>query len=164
MKFWQRMIAFFKNLDSRGIVDAKELAGELKTVMAEVPVEDVQAVFAELGYILKPSEGSMIMSAADMDKMKQDADKAGSESMRNSILQILDCCAVAGMEKAAAQYVRDGLSLEDVQKNIVGAKADEVEKTRIRSTVGAVTTGAVNPLIEDAKKRAAEANIRIVKK
>jgi hypothetical protein len=80
------------------------------------------------------------------------------------VIGILEVSSVAGMEKMALELVRDKLTIEQARERIINAKAAEAEKTQIRSTVGALSTGGVNPLIEDAKKRASDANIRVVKK
>jgi len=56
--------------------------------------------------------------------------------------------------------IRDGLTLDEAKSAILDAKAKAAEKAPIISTVGPLSTGEVNPLLEDAKKRAEKADNR----
>jgi signal peptide peptidase SppA len=85
------------------------------------------------------------------------ARKEIEEEVRAWVTSILETCSIAKMEKMAIDLIKSEVSLEEARKKIVNAKAAEAERTQIRSTVGALSTGAVNPLIENAKKIAAEA-------
>ena len=67
---------------------------------------------------------------------------------------IVDVCEIAGMPELAGVMIRDGLTLDEAKSVILDAKAKAAEKASIVSTVGPLSTGEVNPLLADAKKRA----------
>ncbi len=126
----------------------------IKALFASAPAEEITPGLAEAGYISKE----------ESDRLIEEAKTAAAQETMAGVTGILEVCSVAGMEKMALGLVRDKLTIEQARERIINAKATEAEKTQIRSTVGALSTGGVNPLIEDAKKRASDANIRVVKK
>jgi ClpP class serine protease len=126
----------------------------IKALFASAPAEEITPGLAEAGFIAKE----------ESDRLVQNAKDSAQEEVMAGVIGILEVCSVAGMEKMALELVRDKLTIEQARERIINAKAAEAEKTQIRSTVGALSTGGVNPLIEDAKKRASDANIRVVKK
>lgn len=130
------------------------LVERIKALFASAPAEEIKPGLAEAGYISKE----------ESDRLIEEAKTAAAQETMARVTNILDVCSVAGMDNLAAGYIRDNITLEQARERIINAKAAEAEKTQIRSTVGALSTGDVNPLIEDAKKRASDANIRIVKK
>ena len=86
-----------------------------------------------------------------------------AESLTRS-LAILEICTLAGMEKAAYGYAKDeSLDVEAVRAKVIEAQATEAERIRIRSTVGALSTGELNPLIEGAKKAAEAAKAQQIR-
>ena len=81
--------------------------------------------------------------------------KDGKVEPLTRALAILEICTLAGMEKAATGYIKDeSLDVEAVRAKVIEARAAEAERIRIRSTVGPLSTGELNPLIEAAKKAA----------
>ena len=126
----------------------------IKALFASAPAEEITPGLAEAGFIAKEESDRLVLKAKD----------SAQEEVMAGVIGILEVCSVAGMEKMALELVRDKLTIEQAREKIINAKAAEAEKTQIRSTVGALSTGGVNPLIEDAKKRASDANIRVVKK
>jgi signal peptide peptidase SppA len=130
------------------------LVERIKALFASAPAEEITPGLAEAGFIAKE----------ESDRLVQNAKDSAQEEVMAGVIGILEVCSVAGMEKMALELVRDKLTIEQARERIINAKAAEAEKTQIRSTVGALSTGGVNPLIEDAKKRASDANIRVVKK
>ncbi len=102
--------------------------------------------------------------AAGLTEGAQSGKETGKTEAHTRAVQIMEICALAKMDAAALGYVQDAtLGIEDVRAKVTEAQAQEAEKTRIRSTVGALSTGEVNPLITDARKRAEEHSIRRVK-
>ena len=91
--------------------------------------------------------------------------EAGRKEVHERVTEIMDLCALAGTEKEAFGYIREvSLSVDDVRSKVVEAQAGAAERTRIRSTVSATSTGAVNVLlgnilhrVEVAKKRTSAA-------
>jgi hypothetical protein len=67
---------------------------------------------------------------------------------------IVELCDVSGMPELAGVMIRDGVTLDAAKKAILDAKAKAATDTGIVSTVGAMTFGEGNPVLEDAKKRA----------
>ncbi|SEM78864.1 signal peptide peptidase SppA [Syntrophus gentianae] len=85
--------------------------------------------------------------------------EAGRQETQNRAIEILEACALAGMEKEALGYIQDAkLSVDNVRGKIVEAQAAAAERTRISSTVSATSTGEVNPLLVNARQRAETAN------
>ena len=58
------------------------------------------------------------------------------------------------MPELAGAMIRDGLTLDEAKSAILDAKAKAAAQAPIISTVGPLSTGESNPLLEDAKKRA----------
>jgi signal peptide peptidase SppA len=141
------------------------LMERIKALFASAPAEEIKPGLAEAGYISKEESDKLIQEAKTVSETTiEEAKAATRKEVLAWVAGIFDICSVAGMEKMATGLITEGITLEQARERIVNAKALEAEKTQIRSTVGAVSTGAVNPLIEDAKKRAEAANIRVVKK
>ena len=67
---------------------------------------------------------------------------------------IVEICNAAGMPELAGAMIRDGLTLDEAKNAILDAKAKAAAQASIISTVGPLSTGEVNPLLADAKKRA----------
>lgn len=159
----------------------KALVAGIKALLEKEPVEKAAAALLELGFIPKPAEGAQAPPVPDMEKIraliatglnikpeqvagdlavidftavrKSILDAAGAELAVEAIA-IVDICAEAGMEKMAAGFIHDKIKPEAARQKILEAKATAAETTAVRSTVGALGTGEVNPLLADAKKRA----------
>jgi hypothetical protein len=67
---------------------------------------------------------------------------------------IVEICNAAGMPELAGAMIRDGLTLDETKSAVLDAKAKAADEANIRSTVGPLTSGEINPLLADAKKRA----------
>jgi signal peptide peptidase SppA len=67
---------------------------------------------------------------------------------------IVELCEVSGMPELAGVMIRDGMTIEAAKRAILDARAKAATDTGIVSTVGAMTFGEGNPVLEDAKKRA----------
>ncbi len=67
---------------------------------------------------------------------------------------IVEICNAAGMPELAGAMIRDGLTLDEAKSAVLDAKAKAADEVNIRSTVGPLTSGEINPLLADAKKRA----------
>lgn len=90
--------------------------------------------------------------------------EAGRLEARTRAVEIMEICALAGLEKDALGYVKDtALTVENVRARVVEAQAAASEKNKVRSTVSATTTGEVDVLVTDARKRAEAAGITVVK-
>lgn len=130
-----------------------EVIRDLKTVIAETPIASVRSILGELGYVPKPATGEAIL-AWDIEKIKEEAKKQGRESALKDILTILDICTLGNADpQAASGFIRDGLGPEKARENVLKALATEAQKSQIRSTVSPLSTGEINPLVQDARKR-----------
>ena len=87
-------------------------------------------------------------------------DTTDTGSATSTAGDIVKICDLAGMPELAGAMIRDGLTLDEAKSAILDAKAKAAEKAPIISTVGPLSTGEVNPLLEDAKKRAEKADNR----
>jgi signal peptide peptidase SppA len=152
MKFWEKLKAFFQGLQTGNLSESEtqELAGKLKTAVADVPAEEVQAIFGTLGYVPKPAEGAAA-TPPDLEKVRAET----KASTLHAVQSILDICALGGMDmKMASSLITEGATPDEARTKVLEAKAAAAGRTHIRSTVGALSTGEVNPLLAEAQKRA----------
>ena len=147
---WNEMTAKFKALVA---TDANAAKQEVVTKAdADKLVAAAEKSAKEEGHAAGLKEGTEAGTAA------------GKTEAQTRAVQIMEICTLAKMDSAALAYVQNAaLSVKDVRAKVVEAQATEAEKTRIRSTTGALSTGEANPLIADARKRAEEQSIRRVK-
>ena len=132
----------------------KAFVEQIKALFAEKP-DMVTLAMAELGYVLKPVEGAgQAEAAAEIERIKAEARTGTEKEVVARVTDILEVCALAGMEKLAIGFIKAGTSLEESRTKVLAEKAAEAGRTHIRSTVGALSTGEVNPLLADAKERA----------
>lgn len=116
------------------------------------------AALAGIGFVPKASA----FSQDDIDQAVAAAStKLTTEVTANARTAALDyagkvigLCNLAGLPSMAGNLIKAGASEEEVQKQLVDAKAQGAKEQEISSTVSATTTGAVSPLIADARARA----------
>jgi signal peptide peptidase SppA len=152
MNFWENLKTFFQGLQTGGLTESETqaLAGKLNTAIADVPTDEVRTVLGALGYVPKPVEGSSA-TPADLDKARTEA----KASTLQAVESILDICALGGMDiKMASSLIKKGATPDEARTKVLEEKAAAANKTQIRSTVGALSTGEVNPLLAEARKRA----------
>lgn len=128
---------------------------ELKTQLEGLittPGLDAEAALEELGFVAKPSGEPE--PAVDLEAARKEAAETAAAEALGRVRGILDLCALAGMPEMAATLIREDLSVEDARKRILEARAEESSRQEIVSTVSALSTGEVNPLLADARRRA----------
>lgn len=138
----------------------KAFIEKIQALLAEQP-EQAVAALAEIGYIPGPAAGAMapenlLESEAVKAKVAAAIEEA-AKTLKAGVIAILEMCALAGMEKLAIGFIREGTGLEDARTKVLEAKAAEAGRTHIRSTVGALSTGEESPVVADAKARAGQA-------
>jgi len=111
---------------------------------------------SEVKKMLEGIEARLIEPALVIDP----PDTADTGSAISTAGDIVEMCDLAGMPELAGAIIRDGLTLDEAKSAILDAKAKAAEKAPIISTVGPLSTGEVNPLLADAKKRAEKADNR----
>ena len=111
---------------------------------------------SEVKKMLEGIEARLIEPALVIDP----PDTADTGSAISTAGDIVEICDLAGMPELAGAIIRDGLTLDEAKSAILDAKAKAAEKAPIISTVGPLSTGEVNPLLADAKKRAEKADNR----
>ena len=159
------------------------MKAKLEALFAESPnKEAVVQALAELGYAPKLEQGTIVVTsglvpslaaalgitaeqlAGDLSKVdfkaaQAAAIKAAGDMARKETLayvqSIHDICALGGMEKMAPALIAKEAKIEDARTEILAEKAKESQKTGIRSTIGGVGADGANPLVEAAKKDAA---------
>lgn len=151
----------------------KALLEKLRVTCADAPAELMASAFAEMGFVPKTQSEGILMPSANMeaiaaalgvkaDQLAGDlkgvdfnAIKAEAEkTIRAQTVSVLEVCALGGMEKMSIGLITSGASVEDARKQVLEAKAAESRQAVIKSTVTALGTGEVSPLITDAKARA----------
>ena len=111
------------------------LKTELRTLLAGKKPEEIAEAMATLDFVPK---------------------QTGSTDQTAQVKEILGLCEVAGVHDLAfvQGLLTDGVTTEQARTKILEAKADQSKQTHIFSTVSALSTGEVNPLLADAKRRA----------
>lgn len=121
---------------------------EVRDVVNDALIEGMK----EVRQMLSAIEGRLIESE------KKDADESpGDDQIKESVstaAEIVDLCEASGVPEFAGVFIRDGLSVDVVKGAILEAKAKALSEQTILSTISPMTTGDVNPLLADAKKRA----------
>jgi len=144
----------------RDIVTKMSLSkGDMAMNLNEVKDFIYQALAESMSEVKKMLEGieaRLIEPALVIDP----PDTADTGSAISTAGDIVEICDLAGMPELAGAMIRDGLTLDEAKSAILDAKAKAAEKAPIISTVGPLSTGEVNPLLADAKKRAEKADNR----
>jgi signal peptide peptidase SppA len=127
-------------------MNQEELRSQMEALLT-TPGLDADAVLETLGYVPKSNQDNVEQLIA------QATEKGRTEAM-DRVTGILDLCKLAGRSDMAEPLVKIGCTVEDARKQIIDAKASDSGKDEIVSTVGALTTGELNPVLENARKRA----------
>ncbi len=104
----------------------------------------------------KPEEIAEAMAACGFIPAGQQQAGGNDQGQGQKIQGILELCEVAGVKdfRFVKTIIADGLDVENAKAAILAAKADAAKAAQIFSTVSATSTGEVNPLLADAKRRA----------
>lgn len=142
----------------------KAFVEKIQALFAEQP-DQVAAALAEVGYIPKPAAGTgaennltpeALLESEPVKAKVAAATAEGVAALKAYVIAIMEMCALGGAsETLAIGFIAAGTSLEDARTKIMADKAAAAGRTHITSTVGALSTGQVNPLKADAEKRAA---------
>jgi signal peptide peptidase SppA len=151
----------------------KALLEKLRAAAIDAPTEMLASALAEMGFVPKAqTEGVLIPSAnleaiaaamgvkadqlaGDLKGVDFNAIKAEVEkTIRAQTVSVLEVCALGGMEKMSIGLITSGANVEDARKQVLEAKAAISKQAVIKSTVTALGTGEISPLITDAKARA----------
>lgn len=144
-----------------GSYSMKAFAEKIKSMIeAEGNGVDINAALGELGYMPKIGEGQVVLthdalsawSDAVLIHGKAEGRAEAEKEFRERMSELFDLCAVAGRADMLPTMLLNNMTIEDAKKAIIAEQARSTNA--IRSTVGAVSTGDSNPLIEDAKERA----------
>ena len=136
-------------------MDQNELRTQLEGLIT-TPDLDAEAALGELGFVPRPS--GVAETPVDPDKIRAEAADAATVETMGRVKGILDLCALAGRPEMATALIKEDLSVEDARKRILEARAEEGNEQEIVSTVSALSTGEVNPLLANARERAEKAD------
>lgn len=158
--------------------------GAMKTRLQALNTEsptNFAAAMGELGYVTRPEPGVITLDAKSApliatalgitpEQLTGDLSKIDFAALKVQIVQaaqkeeearvfayvkdIHDLCVATKAENMMMEFVTKRTPIEDARTTIQNARAAAAGNTQIRSTVGPTTTGAVNPLVADARKRA----------
>ena len=105
-----------------------------------------------------------VVTKADAETLVAAAEVAAKQEAQTRATEIMEVCALAALDKDAIGYVKDtALSVEQVRARGIETQAAAADRIRIRSTVSATSTGETSALVDNARKRAAAAGIKVVK-
>lgn len=135
----------------------KAFTDTIQALFAEQP-EQVAGALAELGYVPKGEGASLkteeLLASEPVQARIAEERTAAEEALQTRVIALMEMCALADMGQMALGFIRSGTSLEAARDQVMAEKAAAAERTTVRSTIGALSTGAANPLLENAKKRA----------
>lgn len=122
------------------------LKTDLRALLAGKKPEEIAEAMASFNYVPKQTE------RAENKPAQEGADVPQSGQAE----QILGLCELAGVKDLTfvSGLIKEGVTVEQARTKILEAKANASEQNQIFSTVSALTTGEVNPLLADAKRRA----------
>lgn len=149
---WGQLMKKLNSKMTKGGTGMKAAMEAIRAIFTERAELKEPEVMASLGYVPKLPEGSVVLDQAGVDALKVDAHKAGKDESVAHIAALSDMCSLAGKPEMLSGLIKSGISIEEAKKAILDEKAKT--PAPVISTVGATTTGAVNPLLEDAKARA----------
>jgi len=129
-----------------------ESLAEVKTM-----IEKQNVALAEQSHALDGIEARLMNELLPASDPTNATDADSATTIAGDIVEM---CDIAGMPELAGAMIRDGLTFDEAKSAILDAKAKAAEKAPIISTVGPLSTGESNPLLEDAKKRAKKADNR----
>lgn len=124
---------------------------QLENLLRENAEETVSAL-AEIGYV--PRESASHEEPEDTVKIASEAATKARKEALEEVMRIIEACDLADRPKLAGTLIAEGVTVEEACARLAAEKAKDAERDTIRSTVGAVSTGEVNPLLADARKRA----------
>lgn len=106
------------------------------------------------GLGIKPEMLSGDLSKVDYAAIKSGMKKEAETEVTARVNGILDICVLGGKMEMAMGLITGGVSIEDARAKVMAAKVNDSQQPGIRSSVSALGTGEVSPLILDAQKRA----------
>lgn len=142
----------------KSIMDLASLKQGLSTFLDEQRADTI-AMLSELGFAAQAEQPEPV----DFEKLKSETLEAGrkeglSEGVKQATdkaCEVIEICRLADLTDMAGTFIQSDASIEGVRKSVLEEKAKRDGSDQINSTVSALGTGAVNPLVEDAKRRKA---------
>ena len=180
---WTKAISEISKKKSKGGVNMEKFLEQLRAMTKDLPA-DQMALFTQallqLGFVPKaqatqPDRTAIMgeiagafakglgikpeMMAGDLSKIDYAAILAGMKkdtetAVMARVTGILEMCTQEKKEAMALALIQSGESIEDAKKKVLAAKVADSKQQHIGSSVGALGTGEVSPLILDAQKRA----------
>lgn len=177
---WTKAVSEITKKKARGGIGMEKILEQLRALTKDLPADQMESAMAELGFVpkaqgnppdlaavkaevmaelaaglgIKPEMLAGDLKSVDFAAIKTGMKKETEMEIAARVTGILETCSLAGMEKMAAELITSGVSVEDARIKVVEAKAAGGTRTHIRSTVNVLADGDVNPLLEDAHKRA----------
>jgi signal peptide peptidase SppA len=135
-------------------MNLNEVKDTINQALAE-SLSELKTILAEQCHILEGIEARLINEPAPLIDPPDTAEPCGGPTTA-APGDIVEMCDLAGMPELAGAMIRDELTLDEAKIAILDAKAKAAENATIISTVGPLSAGETNPVLADAKKRAAE--------
>jgi signal peptide peptidase SppA len=148
-------------ISNKGGTGMKSFIESIKAMFGERTDLTETGVFEAMGYAPKLAEGMTAVSAAELDALKKTAEEATAsataakletEEMKKTVMELHDICNLSGTMHLLGGFISGAVSVEDAKKKILDEKAKK--SATVMSTVSGTSTGEVNPLQEDARRRA----------
>ncbi len=143
-------------IKNKGGIGMKALIEQINALFAERTDLTLSAVMADMGYIPKLADGSIVLTEAEVTAIKEDAIKQGKEMAAKEhseqMTAVIDICTTSGMVSMLPDLIKKNATADEAKTAII---AEQQKKTNhISSTVDGLKNGESNALLDDAKARA----------
>lgn len=145
----EQMALFVQALSALGYVPKTDAAQPDRTAII---AEAVGALAS--GLKIKPELLAGDLSKVDYGPIIAGIKKEATDEVIARVKGILEVCALGKKENLAFGLISSNATIEDARKKVLEAKQTDSNQHQIQSSVGALGTGEVSPLILDAQKRA----------
>jgi len=140
--------------DFQGGKQMKTFKEKLEALLKEHPESETGPALAEMGFVRKV-EGAEVLTRDQVEKIKADARAEAITEHTEQAVSVAEMCGLSDTSHLLPSLLKDNVPPEEAKKRILTEKAKMSDGNAVRTTVGALSTGEVNPLVKNAEKRAA---------
>ena len=132
----------------------KTFKEKLEALLKEHPESESGPALAEMG-LIKTAEGTEVLTRDQVEKIKADAKQEAVREHTEQAVSVAEMCGLSDTSHLLPSLLKDNVPPEEAKKRILAEKAKMSDGNAVRTTVGALSTGEVSPLVKNAEKRAA---------
>jgi len=142
-----------KNKRSSFAMDLKQVQEGL-AILSVDSGDAVREMLSKFGYVPQAAVIDSQKAQADMAAAIVTARGEGIQEALQLSSELSELCQASGCPEMASGLIKSGSTVESAKATILAAKAAQDSDKHIQSTVGAMGSGEINPLLANARKRA----------